>query len=288
MATTSMAQAADMIPPRMETPPEVVTHSASGWYLRGDIGYGHVGHSGASYYVNDNAGTNGGEPILRGFRDEGLGDAWTLGLGIGYQISDTWRVDLTLDRFSSMDFDGVSSTNESFLCSNLSADNGIADTCEVSDTSSVTATLLMANAYADLGTYSGITPYIGAGIGGAKLHWSDLDNDVTCTGGDCINGGGANYNTLHDSTHGGKHAWRFAYALHAGASYDINCQWKVDGGYTFTHIDGGGSMFGFSEISGASGTQGYHGDIKVHEVRAGLRYKLGGCYKPPVDHNVYK
>lgn len=290
IASTASAKAADMVPPVIETPqpPEVITQSSSGWYLRGDIGYVKSHTAGASYYVDDAGGINNGEPLLGHFRSESLGDTWSIGAGIGYQISDTWRVDFTVDRYNAMDFEGDSSTSGTFACSVVGgiADDAIADTCEVTDSSEVTATTLMANAYADLGTFSGITPYVGVGIGGAKLHWTKLRNDIDCVGGNCTGGGGENYSTVYDSMHGGKHAWRFAYSLHAGASYDINCHLKADAGYTFTHIDGGGNMFGFTDASGAPGTQGYHGDIKLHKVRAGLRYMLGGCSTP--DYNVYK
>ncbi|MDZ7823233.1 MAG: hypothetical protein U5K75_03775 [Ahrensia sp.] len=49
--------------------------------------------------------------------------------------------------------------------------------------SSFTALTALANAYVDLGTFNGyITPYVGAGIGGARVTWSNLSNTAceTC------------------------------------------------------------------------------------------------------------
>ena len=41
--------------------------------------------------------------------------------------------------------------------------------CASTDHSSYSAWLLLANAYADIGTWYGFTPYVGAGIGGAHV-----------------------------------------------------------------------------------------------------------------------
>ena len=120
----------------------------------------------------------------------------------------------------------------------------------------------MANAYAYLGTYHGITPYMGAGIGGARVNWDDLEN--------AISGGPTN-------RHKGTSSWRFAYALMAGASYCLTHNVDVDLGYRFTHITSG-RMF---EEYAPDGTDigvgpGFDGGMNVHEVRLGLRYNFGG------------
>ena len=91
-----------------------------------------------------------------------LNGAFSLGVGVGYQINNYLRTDLTVDYLFDSDFDG-STTG---VC------GGVA--CASSDTSSYSAWLLLANAYADLGTYYGFTPYVGAGIGGAHVKWDDL------------------------------------------------------------------------------------------------------------------
>src|SRR5690606_10999809 len=100
------------------------------------------------------------------------------------------------------------------------------------------------------------TPYVGAGIGGAYVQWDDLVNDATT--GLVVHEGASN--------------WRFAWALMAGASYCLTENLQLDAGYRFTRIEGG-RMF---EESGLGVGPGFDDGCNVHEVRAGLRYALGG------------
>ena len=255
MATTAIAKAADLPePPMVEIIPEVRTISTGGgWYLRGDIGYAHTSVDSVVYYQ--------ATPTLTGsFERHDISESWMLGGGIGYQITDYFRADLTLDHYFSADFSGSSATNAT--CSVVVP--GPTGTCSYSDNAEFAATTLLANAYLDMGTYSGFTPYVGAGVGGALVHWSDVtnteidDDDATNTA---------------TSTHGGNGEWRFAYALHAGASYDLSHNMKFDAGYSFTHINGG-HMFDFESGNANSGQQGFDGDIKIHAVRAGVRWNF--------------
>lgn len=276
VVTAPLAIAADIIdPPYVEVIPEV-THieAAGGWYLRGDFGYAHMSVTHVDKQLSY-VDTVTGDVVysLDNFSSASLDEAWVLGGGIGYQANATFRFDGTIRHVFDADFDGDSSTSgPGYLCSLLdgNADNATVDTCTSVDTGSFSATIAMANAYADLGTFAGFTPYVGAGVGGAYTHWSDLINDSQCTGGgDCTNGT-VDYETDFDGIHGRKNGWRFAYSAHAGASYDLTRNMKIDAGYTFTHISGG-DMYGFA---GGAGVQGHHGDIKLHEVRAGLRYSF--------------
>src|SRR5690606_27830882 len=135
--------------------------------------------------------------------------------------------------------------------------------CQSTDHARMSALLLLANAYVDLGTWNRVTPYIGAGIGGAHVRWGDLTNAIPGT---------------PDQVHKGSKSWRFAYALMAGASYCLTDRVALDAGYRFSHIEGG-RMF---ERNGAG--PGFDKGFNTHEVRAGLRYSLGGsaggCAEP--------
>ena len=272
LASTALANAADLIePPVVELIPEVRTVHTGGWYLRGDLGYSHAKIEDVTFGQFD--------PItpsytVSKFSKANLDETWSLQGGIGYQVTDYFRVDATLARYNNLSFDGRSSSSGSFACGLLSADDATVDTCSVSDDTSVSATTLMANAYVDLGNYSGITPYVGAGIGGAHIKWKDVDNDVSCdAAGNCLNGAGEDYNTFHDTKHSGQDGWRFAWVLHAGASYDLTRNMKLDAGYSYTRIEGG-DMFNFESGNTLSGTQGEHGDIEIHTVRAGVRWMI--------------
>jgi opacity protein-like surface antigen len=141
---------------------------------------------------------------------------------------------------------------------------------------------VLANAYVDLGTYAGFTPYVGAGAGTTYVSWDgDLNTDANGT-----------------FYHEGRNSWRFTWALMAGASIDLTCNLKADVGYRYRHINGG-SMFG--PVSVSNGTDpvsttgpGYDKGFSIHEIRGGLRYTFGdgGCgqvaYIPPAPMPVYK
>ena len=130
--------------------------------------------------------------------------AFSLGAGVGYQITNYLRTDLTADYWFDSDFTARPRTPAA---------------SPPSDTSSWSAWLLLANAYADLGTCYGFTPYIGAGIGGAHIDWDDLHNTI------------AGVTTVHE----GADDWRFAWALMAGTAYCLTDNLKLDVGYRYSH-----------------------------------------------------
>jgi opacity protein-like surface antigen len=254
------ALAADYVePPVIEAPAEQVVYDApnvGGWYIRGDIDYHWADFRDADYIIY-------GDPGTTGSLDGDLKGAMSLGAGIGYQVNDYFRVDLTGDYFFKSDFDGETSG----FC-------GDGLPCTSSDSSSVQAFLLLANAYVDLGTYNGFTPYVGAGIGGAHVKWDKL----------------VNKDRDGEFEHDGDSNWRFAYAAMAGVSYCLTDTTKLDVGYRFSRIEGG-RMFGYSTGAGP----GYDNGFNTHEVRAGLRYQFSGsngCVAPaPVAYEpppVYK
>ena len=239
--------AADMPEPVVEqAPPPVYEQPApeyGGWYIRGDVDY-HWSKFGGSDYTTYGPTS----PQLPGSFDAGsLKSAFSAGAGVGYQINQHFRTDLTADWLSSSDFNGSTSG----FC-------GPAPQipCTSVDSSSYSALLLLANAYVDIGTWHGVTPYVGAGIGGAWVKWDTLTN------------------TDSDGTfeHGGGKGWRFAYALMAGASYCLTDRVKLDVGYRYSHINGG-KMFDYASDSNVG--PGYDHGISVNEVRGGLRYQFG-------------
>jgi opacity protein-like surface antigen len=230
--------AADFVePPVIEpAPPPVYEQPVEygGWYIRADyITYGDIPGTGR-------------------FDSGELESAFSAGAGVGYQINQHFRTDLTADWMSKSEFRGSTSG----LC-------GDGEPCTSVDTSSYTALLLLANAYVDIGTWHGITPYVGAGIGGAWVKWDTLHN--TTEDGEFLHGGGK--------------GWRFAYAAMAGASYCLSDRVKLDVGYRFSHIDGG-KMFNYASDSNVG--PGYDKGINTHEVRGGLRYQFGksDCAQP--------
>ena len=262
LAMPGAAVAADLLmdPPVVEAP-EIITKASGGWYLRGDITY--------DIHSTDNPmySTSGTEVT---FTSADVTESMDIGLGIGYQINENFRVDLTGEYIFSSDFTGSTAG----FCDAAALAAGELN-CTSTDTSSWTAFKVLGNAYVDLGNFNGITPYVGAGIGGAKVSWDSLTNTATCTTITvaCPTTGGYTGTAASSTatfTHGGTESWRFAWALHAGFSYDIAHNTKLDLGYTYSRIEGG-DMFKWLDNSG---TQGYDKGFDAHVFRAGIRYQI--------------
>jgi opacity protein-like surface antigen len=264
------AGAADMVePPVVEAQPVYEpAPQYGGWYIRGDLDYHWSSLRGSEYITYGVDPFGNSVPGTSSFNSDDLEGAFSLGVGVGYQITKYLRTDLTADYWFRSDFTGSTSG----WCGGFP--------CSSTDESSYTAWLLLANAYADLGTYGGFTPYVGAGIGGAYVSWDDLHNTISGT------------TTVHE----GAANWRFAWALMAGTSYCLSDKLKLDVGYRYTRVNGG-RMFELAPVTGPGAGPGFDDGFNVHEARAGLRYQFGGdsgCYEPePVAYNpppqpVYK
>jgi opacity protein-like surface antigen len=237
------AVAADLTPPPPEAPsvPEIVPPSTGGWYLRGDIGYSWPKFRKATYGTPGCEGCGGSEPgtnVLHG----DLKGSFLAGGGVGYQFTDYFRADVTADYMTRSKFEGHTYGTG---CDDVA--------CASDERAKFSALSILANAYVDLGNFNGITPYIGAGIGGTRVKWSDLDD------------------VRHGKSQDGAANWRFTYAVMAGASIDLTSNLKLDAGYRFRHINGG-KMFEGDEWIGDGRDKG----MNVHDVRVGLRYQFGG------------
>ena len=155
---SSGAFAADMAiaaPPPAYYPPPV--EDFGGWYLRGDIGMTNTRGKFFAPAYNDATTLSVSQ----------LGHEFTcgtsFGLGVGYQFNSWFRADITGEYRSKVHFSGTDFANIAGL-------GPIADTYSAGYTSWVG----MANVYVDLGTWWCITPFIGAGVGGAFNQISGL------------------------------------------------------------------------------------------------------------------
>ncbi|MBO6919318.1 MAG: porin family protein [Rhizobiaceae bacterium] len=269
LATTMSANAADISTPPVYHAPEVTHHevkSATGWYLRGDVGFAHHKLRRADYTVGGS--TNN-------FVTAKLKSSFSVGAGVGYQVTDRFRSDLTLDYIGKSDF-----TGSTVAGCGVGAGPTVAD-CTSTDLTSWTAWSLMANAYVDVFTYGRVTGYVGAGLGATYINWHELSNTACLT---------ATPTTCDPTvTHGGAKGWRATMALMAGASVKINCALDADLGYRYRYM-AGGRFFQIASGAGPGVTRSLHS----HEARAGLRYSFGGCdthippYEPPTLPPVYK
>lgn len=262
LGVTSIAHSADLdkIISPLNAPTIKPVEVGNGWYLRGDIGY-----TAKQTYDPPNFSTfsvaNGyraGTVTSRSFKDD-----FSLGGGIGYQFTDMFRGDVTLDLIKG-DF-ALGGTG----LDTCAAASPVGTTCNISTGGRYDNYMAMVNGYMDLGTISGFTPYIGAGAGYTKVSY----RDVSSTGA-CVDGGGVCGTTADvTASHSGHSEWRKTWALMAGMSYDLNNQVKVDLGYKYSNIEAG-TMYGYNSDAaalGASGAQANDGGFERHEVRLGVR-----------------
>ncbi len=262
LGSLAAAQAADYDPPiYVEQAAEYVpVEIGSGWYLRGDVGYVFSASIGGVDYTTYDSDTTTYSPAS--FTSEDIKADFAWGGGFGYRFTDYFRADATVDGYRAS-FSGSTASDEA--CAGVGDPN---TTCRSENSSEVSTVSVMANGYVDLGTYVGLTPYVGAGAGFSFVSWGDL-NDTTY----CVEGGGTCPDPLAvgSTVHGGDEGWRFTYALMAGFAYDVTRNFKVDVGYKYRSIDGG-DMFGWD--SPRTFGDGSHGNLDTHEVRVGVRYEL--------------
>ncbi|WP_275784842.1 outer membrane protein [Pararhizobium gei] len=219
-----------------------------GFYLRGDLGYAPWTDEGdASLQLFDGDTFDFNADSSKPFSGS---------LGIGYQINDMVRADLTGDYFDGR-FDG--SGQADIPCAGEAAGTSCAGDLRAS----YKAVGVMANGYVDLATVAGLTPYVGAGLGVTQLRWDDVALRTDCVTGTAACSGAAPVDQAFD----GETSWRLTYALMAGVSYDMTERLKLDVGYRYSKI-GDGDMFA------RGGVDGRDDGLGRHELRAGLRFSL--------------
>jgi len=244
----TVANAADMpgLPPVYMPPVE--EFSVSGWYLRGDIGMTNQQFKGLHQRLYDVPGTT----------VEAVGMGWDsstfFGLGVGYKFNEWFRADLTGEYRGKSNFHG--SDNVTF--------NGGRGVDNYSGSKS--EWVFLANAYVDLGTWWCITPYIGAGIGGAQVNITGFRDDGF------NNVGGLSVSTAYAAD---ASKFNFAWALHAGITYKVTQSMSIDLGYRY--LDMGSGTTGATRAFDGSFTNGgpfTFNHISSHDLKLGVRWML--------------
>lgn len=233
-------------PPPVEiAPPPPVAYG--GWYIRG-----HVGMSNQQVDELDNVLFDTADTVE--FLDDGdFSSAPLFGVGVGYQVNHWLRGDLTaeyrgkahftaLDRYESIDdgdpatFDG---TNEY--------------------TANKSEWLFLANAYADLGEWHGISPYVGAGIGASRNTIHNF-RDINAPN------AGIGYGERNSE-------WNLAWALHAGLGIHATDSLTVDLGYSFVNLGDAqsGDLVTYTGGNSVDNPMEFK-DITSHDFKLGVRY----------------
>lgn len=274
----------DLVIPASQEDAYVPVEVGSGWYIRGDVGYV-LGSSTSGTYRT--FGDQDPDPLVTAMGYSTLNyDRFNFDTtreisgGVGYRLNSYIRGDITGALWkrnvvgTDLDLGYTDSAGDLFICGdNTNPTYPTAVACRSTDTTRVSAIEIMANAYVDLGTYAGFTPYVGAGVGLTRLKFTSLRNSSVCidASGNQITGCSG-----PTATHAGLDSTRLTFALMAGAAYDLTKNLKLDLGYRYSRVKGG-DMFNFDAASaavGATGVQGKHSDLSSHQLKAGLRYEI--------------
>jgi opacity protein-like surface antigen len=210
------AYAADLSQPMppMAYQPVAAVAETSGWYLRGDVGVGVQ-----SFSQFDHSQTNPAFvwPASWMIVQQDIQDTSIFGFGAGYEVNNWLRFDITGEYRTKAAFKATGSYT------NFCAGGGI---CFDVNSGNYSAAVFMANAYVDLGTWWCLTPYIGAGVGGAYNRITGVqDNGINSNG--TVGFGYA----PSDSANVG-----LAWNVQAGLTYNVSNNFKVDFSYRFLSL----------------------------------------------------
>jgi opacity protein-like surface antigen len=215
---SQIAQAADvpMGYPQYR-PAGAVTEFVSGWYLRGDIGFRsdtNIGSVTSTFPM----------PTTTDFSDVA-----TFGGGGGYKAG-WFRADVTIDYANKAGFSGDGPFPGAF-------------------SAKVESWTVLGNLYLDLGTWNGLTPYIGAGAGAVTFRAYDF---------------AAPLGTLPDDPQSKS---QFAWAYMAGLAWCFAPRWLVD--FSYRRVNLGDVTSSASQLN-----QLKLEDLTANEFRIGLRYNF--------------
>lgn len=241
------ARAADL-PPPPPPPPEAPVEIGGGWYLRADFT--------ESYYDRPKDATliDPAAPVpaltnLRMSHEPGYGG------GVGYRFNNWLRIDATIDQRLGSRYGAYSSSSNFVTGYNVEA--GKLDVLTG-----------LVNVYADLGTWWGLTPYIGGGVGFADKGFTGAYTQTTCIVAGCDGNPTTGPRTAVPRP--SRSVASLAWALTGGVSYDFGAGLSLDAGYRYVNL--GRAKTGLD----AYGYDSRLKDITANEVRVGLRYTFAG------------
>ena len=241
LAPLTPVHAADYDPPVYvdQAPDYVPVEVGSGWYLRGDVSYLPQKSFDNQDFASATASfSNKEDPIFAS-------------IGFGYHFNDYLRADLNLGYLPGNKI-GVGYDDSATVIAPATATVASASLKNYAYSG-------MLNGYVDLGTYVGITPYLGAGIGVVRSKRSLSASYLT------ENGDDTDDFVVSDS----KAQYSLAYTLNAGLAYQLSKNVSVDLGYQYFSAPE-------AEYVTAESLNSYpiRKGISNHQVKLGLRYDL--------------
>ncbi|MBV9457529.1 MAG: porin family protein [Bradyrhizobium sp.] len=258
----TMAIAADMpiMPPppaAYAPPPQDPCCNFGGWYLRGDVGFSnqsvnHVLDTNPAAYDNVNVS-----------QTSSFGSAGIFDVGAGYQFNSWFRGDVTAQWRGKSNFTGLDVvTGTGPLAGFVGTDSYAATKSEL---------VFLANAYVDLGTWWCVTPFIGAGIGTARVSIGDFSDTGFFHIPPFPSAPVTSYN------YGGSASqWNFAWAAHAGLAYKVSPSLTIELAYTYIDMGSGltGATSSFDQVTNTTHAPFKFNDITSHDVTLGVRWNF--------------
>jgi opacity protein-like surface antigen len=262
---STLAFAADMpsiMPPPMPYAPPPV-EDFGGWYLRGDIGFS---NQRVKNVLDTNSAAYNNVAVAQ---TSSFGSAGIFDLGVGYRFNNWLRADVTGQYRGNSNFTGLDVvTGTGPLAGFVGTDSYTATKSEL---------VFLANAYVDLGTWWCVTPFVGAGLGTARVSVGNFTDT-----GDAINGG----LQTHSFNYAGQASqWNFAWALHAGLAYKVSPGLTLELAYTYLDLGKGmtGGTNSFDQVTNTTHAPFSFNNITSNDVMLGLRWELNSppVYAPP-------
>jgi opacity protein-like surface antigen len=289
IGASTFAFAGDLPPPPPPGPtfdaPLRGTVSASGLYLRGDIGVGVQTLKNFSQQdVVDARGT-----FVR--KDDSSTVAFG-GVGVGYRFNNWLRFDVTGELRTSHLFSNGDRINFTRPGGFGTGANNQFTVDSQSNTYSgrVGTTLAMANAYVDLGTFCAfgcLTPFLGAGVGFANHTVSGVTDQGIVNSAFYQAGTGTVFlnGTPTLGTASSRSRTNFAWALMAGVGYQVTPNVTLEVGYRYLNM----GRVESGRLQNAFLAETYapvrYRSLDSHDIKIGMRWALGGdcCGAPPPE-----
>lgn len=265
IAGVTAVQAADMLPPRpqFEEAPRPVALETSGWYLRGDIGMSADQSAKWDMVPGRLVGGAGYNPTLYTASKAHVSNNVFVGLGFGYQVNSWFRADVTGEYRGASRF----SSNAELTFDDTAGTTTVLRTFNRGDLSSMVG---LVNGYIDLGTWAGVTPFIGAGVGVAR---NKIDGMIDQ--GFYVSTGAAPASGSTGGYYGAGTKVNFAWALMAGLGYDVSSRLKLELGYRYLNTGkattGGLTCYG---VPGCGTTRLVTKSNESHDIKIGMRWML--------------
>jgi len=223
-----------------------------GWYLRGDIGFSNERVGRLNNALDSTLSSSA--------QSSAFSSGNNFSFGLGSRINDWFRADLTGEFRGTSQFSG---TDRITFPGGFGADTYRAH---------MTNWVFMANGFVDLGTWFSMTPFLGAGVGTARVSLANfIDQGISNSGNGSVSSFAFGDNISK---------WNLAWALHAGVAYKVAPNFTIELAYRFLNMGDGltGDLRTFDGINNINNPMTFR-NITSQDIRFGVRWDL--C-NPPV------